>query len=167
MAKLVQNLTERAAVVKIIGTLLYLFGALGGAAALGLCLMLWVEKPIGLPCHATNYDGILRIENWPGTSEYLVTGGHDVFLASTRLHAAGPVGMAILKGLPSGSHLHVEFCGSQFVRLTSEGHEIFMLTQQGVEENVAHGIASTVRFTVFCFIAAILGYLVARRASDI
>lgn len=95
--------------MKSFGIFIALFGVFGGVVSLSLCLMLWVEKPVGLPCDVTSYDGSLHIKNWLGTSEYLVNGGGDLLLASTRPHTVSPVGMDILKGLPDGSHLHVEF----------------------------------------------------------
>jgi hypothetical protein len=87
-------------------------------------------------------------------------------LAARGAHTYGPVSVDTLKGVASGSVLHVEFCGSRYVRLTSNGTEIFRLTQDRAEENIAHGMKSTALFAAFCLAAAIVGFLILRPGPE-
>ncbi|CAE6754747.1 hypothetical protein R69927_07349 [Paraburkholderia domus] len=152
--------------MKILGTILYLFGILGGVTALSITIGLWQEKPVGLPCHVVGRDGTLYVrEGFGGVRTFLVNEGNSFLLAAQGAHTHGPLPVEILQGLSSGSVLHVEFCGPQPVRLTSNGGEVYKLTQERAEENVTHGVISTARVTAFCFVIAILGFLMGRRAS--
>lgn len=152
--------------MRLLGIFLCLVGILGGVTALSLTIGLWQEKPVGLPCHEVSRDGTLYVhDGFGGVRAFLVNGGDSFLLAAEGAHTHGPLPVEILQGLTSGSPLHVEFCGPRPVRLTSNGGEVYKLTQERAEENIAHGVISTARFAAFCFVAAILGFLMRRRAS--
>lgn len=151
--------------MKLLGVMLSLFGIFSGLTALAITFPLWMEKPVGLPCHVISRDGILHTDDGFITQEYLVNGRDSFLLATDGRHPHGPVGMAMLKGLPSGSTLHVEFCGTQTVRLISNGFEAYKLTQERAEQNRVAGMVQTARFAIFMFLAAIFGRWLARRAS--
>jgi hypothetical protein len=74
--------------------------------------------------------------------------------------------MTILDGLPPESSVHVEICGGQAVRLSSNGNEVYELTQERADADRVSGIEGMGRFAIVSFAAAMLGYLLARRASD-
>jgi hypothetical protein len=157
---------KKIATMKILGMFLYLFGILGGVIALSLTIGLWHEKPVGLPCHVVSRDGTLNVrDGFGGVKAFLVNEGGSFLLAAQGGHTHGPLPVETLQGLTSGSELHVEFCGLQPVRLTSNGGEVYTLTQERAEENIAQGVISTARFATLCFVAAILGFLMRRRAS--
>jgi hypothetical protein len=151
--------------MKILGVTFYLFGIFAGLTALAITFPLWMEHPVGLPCHVTSRDGTLHINDGYVTREYLVNGRDSFLLATGGRHPLGPVGMTILKGLPSGSTLHVEFCGSRPVRLISNGYKVYELTQERAEENRVGGIEQTGWFAIFMSLVAILGRWLVRRAS--
>jgi|GEM_PF-3793762 len=153
--------------MKILGIFLYLYGLLGGVAALSLTIGLWYEKPVGLPCDVVSWDGTLYVrEGFGGVRALLVNEGGSFLLAAQGVHTHAPFPVEMLQGLTSGSALHMEFCDSHPVRLTANGDKVYKLTQERAEENIARGLRSTtVRFTAFCFVAAILGFLMGRWAS--
>ncbi|CAN7762357.1 hypothetical protein LJR034_007267 [Caballeronia sp. LjRoot34] len=151
--------------MKILGVFLGLFGALVGVAAMSILIGFWLENPVGLPCNVVSHDGILHIDGGFGTKAYLVNGSDAFLLAAGGSHPHGVVPMTLLKGLPSGSPMHVEFCGSQPVRLLSNGYEVFKLIQKQAEQNIAGGMATMGRVAVASFFAAILGILLIRRSS--
>ncbi len=155
------------ATMKMLGAFFYLMGLGCGVTALSLTFLLWQGQPVGLPCPVTSRDGILRVDDgFGGARAYLINGGDSFLIATGGRHPSGPVGMTILSGLPSGALLHVEFCGSHTVRLISNGHEVFELTQKRAEDNVRSGMKSTGRFALISFAAALFGWLLARRARD-
>ena len=127
---------------------------------------LWVHKPVGLPCQIISRDGTLRLDHGFVTNAYLVNDNDSFLLSAGGRHPHGPVVMSLLNGLPSGSHLHVEFCDSMTVRLVSNGYEVFKLTQKRAEENVSRGMGTFGTVAMISFFAAILGWLLGRQASS-
>jgi len=73
--------------------------------------------------------------------------------------------MTILDGLPPESPVHAEFCGGQAVRLSSNGNEVYELTQERADADRVGGMIGMGRFAIVSFAVAMLGYLLVRRES--
>ena len=156
---------KEVAAMKVWGLLFFLLGLGGAVTAISLTFLLWQDKPVGLPCDVTGREGTLYTrDGFGGIREFLVNGGDSFLLAARGAHTDGPVPVETLKGVTSGSVLHVEFCGSQAVRLVSNGSEVYILTQEHAKENIARGMKSTARFAAVCFAAAIVSFFMLRLA---
>jgi hypothetical protein len=152
--------------MKILGVMLYLLGICSGLVALSITYLLWLHNPVGLPCRSVSYDGTLNIEyGFGGKKASFLNGGSSLLLAGGTGHHHGPFPITMFDGLPSGSPMHLEFCGHSIVRLNSDGHEV-KLTQKNAEDNRMRGIRQTGAFGIFALLAAILGRWLARRAPD-
>lgn len=153
--------------MKILGACFYLMGIGVAVTALSLTFLLWLGKPVGLPCHTASQDGTLDFEYVFGTKTLSFhSDGDSLRLAGGTGHNHGPFPMTMFDGLPPGSPMHLERCGGGIVRLRAGGREVYELTQKNAEDNREAGMQQTGRFAIYATLIAILGLGLARRASD-
>ena len=119
---------------------------------------------MGLPCEVTSRDGILQIDGGQSPKAILVNGADSFVLSTGGRHPRGPISLDLLKESSApGASLHIEFCGASFVRMVSDGREVFKLTQGGVESNVRMGMQKTGFLAVLGLLVGISGRCIARR----
>lgn len=165
---------KKISTMKMLGVMLCLLGICFGVPAFSIACIYGLVSPVGLPCHAVSYDGTLDIENGFGgkKASFLNNGisipldGNSILLAGGAARSPGPFPMTMFDGLPSGTPMHLEFCGPAIVRVKSDDHEIFKRTQKSADDNRMKGTLLWGGGAIFAFLAAILGRWLARRASD-
>jgi len=147
--------------------MLYLIGIFSGLTALSITFPLWLENPVGLPCQTVSHDGTLAFGySFDRKTVSFLGDGDSLLLAGGTGHNHGTFSMESFDGLPSGSRVHLEYCGPTIVRLSADGREVYKHTQKNAEDNRLAGMRQTGLFAIFAFLAAILGCLLAWLAPD-
>jgi hypothetical protein len=158
---------KKISTMKMLGVMLCLLGICFGVPAFSIACIYGLVSPVGLPCHSVSYDGTLHIENgFGGKKASFLNNGNSILLAGGAGRNPGPFPMTMFDGLPSGTPMHLEFCGPAIVRVKLDDHEIVKRTQKNADDNRMKGMLQWGGGAIFAFLAAILGRWLARRASD-
>ncbi|MBN3848353.1 hypothetical protein G3N58_16165 [Paraburkholderia sp. Ac-20342] len=153
--------------MKMAGVMLYLLGIIIGMTSFSLAYIYWVNSPVGLPCHSVGYDGTLEIENrFLGKEISFLNNGKSMLLAREAGRHRGPFPMTMFDGIPSGSPMHLEYCGPAVVRMNIGDREIIKRTQKEAEDSRKAGMLQWGRGVILGVLAVLLGRGLARRAPD-
>jgi hypothetical protein len=150
--------------MKMAGVMLYLLGIIIGMTSFSLAYIYWVNSPVGLPCHSVGYDGALEIENrFLGKEISFLNNGKSMLLAREAGRHRGPFPMTMFDGIPSGSPMHLEYCGPAVVRMNIGDREIIKRTQKDAEDSRKAGMLQWGWGVILGVLAVLLGRWLARR----